>query len=172
MWIEQTTRENGRQGCWHSLMSFIALLLVGCCGWLAQGCSSSGKPASARFASVEIRGNTPGQIREVTIEVFKENGYSVSRAKLDAMVFEKEGTKWDNFSYGNWVDDKGVWVRVKASIMPVSETTFRLQCHAYMIRDRGGSTEEEVALNNFQSHTYQKLMDEVAARFHQGPVKN
>jgi hypothetical protein len=145
-----------------------ALLLVGCSALLTQGCSSTGKPSSARFASVEIQGNTPGQIRDATIEVFRANGYSVTHAKLDQMVFEIKGGGWSNFAYGNWSDDKGVWVRVKASIVPVSEETFRLQCHAYMIRDRNGSTEEEIALTNLQSHSYQKLMNEVAARFHPG----
>jgi hypothetical protein len=129
------------------------------------GCKSTDKPASAQFASVEIRGNTPGQIRDVAVEVFKEHQYQVMHSNPTNMVFEKEGSGWNNFAYGNWMGE-GVWVRVKASIVPVAEGTFRLQCNAYMLRDRRGPTEEEVKLTSLQSHTYQKLLEEIYHRFH------
>jgi hypothetical protein len=149
-------------------LRLLSILIAGLCGLLGPGCQSTGKPVSARFASVEIRGNTPGQIRDVAIAVFKENGYKVSQVKPETMVFEKEGTKWNNFAYGDWGGDATVWIRVKTSIVPVAEGISRLQCHAYMIRDRGGATEEEIELSSFGSHPYQKLMDEVAGRFHSG----
>ena len=141
--------------------------LVVVCSLLVLCCESTGKPASGQFASVELQGNTPGQIRDVAVEVFKEHQYVVSRSRPDTMVFEREGTEWDNIAYGNWMGG-AVWVRVKASIVPVSEGTFRLQCNAFMVRDRGGSTEEETKLTSLKSHSYQKLLDEVSQRLH-GP---
>jgi len=132
---------------------------------LLLGCQSTGKPASAHFASVEIQGNTPGQIRDVAVEVFKQHEYLVTRSTPSNMVFEKEGTEWDKVAYGNWLGG-AVWIRVKASIVPVSEVIFRLHCNAFMVRDRGTASEEEVKLTSLQSHSYQKLMDEIAQRFH------
>ena len=141
----------------------ILVLIAFClCIFCWAGCASTGKPAAARFASVEIQGNTPGQIHDIAVEVFQSSGYQVANKALDEMVFEKKGTKWSEFAYGDWGGDAPVWVRVKASIVPVSEARFRLQCNAYMIRDRGGATEEEIAC--FRSRPYQKLMDEVAER--------
>jgi hypothetical protein len=146
----------------------LGMALVTACSLMVLGCKSTGKPASSHFASVELQGNTPGQIRDVAVDVFKEHQYVVSKSRTDAMVFEREGTEWDNIAYGNWMGG-AVWVRVKASIVPVSEGTFRLQCNAFMVRDRGGSTEEEVKLTSLKSHSYQKLLDEVSQRLH-GPL--
>jgi hypothetical protein len=141
----------------------IAVALV--CSLLPLGCKSTGKPASAHFASVEIQGNTPGQIRDVTVEVFKEHEYLVTHSAPANMMFEKEGTEWDKVAYGNWLGG-AVWIRVRASIVPISEEKFRLQCNAFMVRDRGNASEEEVKLTSLQSHSYQKLLEEISQRFH------
>jgi len=82
------------------------------------------------------------------------------------MVFEKKASAMNNFAYGNWIDTP-VWERVKASVEPVSESTFRLQCQAYLLRDRGGTTEEEIKLTGMRSSTYQKLLDKVAKKLNQ-----
>ena len=135
---------------------------------LLTGCHSTEPPGGSHFASVEIRGNTPGQISEAAVEVFQSEGYEVAKGGPTHMVFEKKASAMDNFAYGNWLDT-AVWERVKASIEPVSEATFRLQCQAYMLRDRGGTTEEEIKLTGVHSSTYQKLLDRVAKRLNQGP---
>ena len=144
--------------------SIWALLVVCLCGVLASGCKTTNKPESARFASVEIRGNTPGQIHDMAVEVFREHGYKVTNDKLTRFYCEKEGSQMSNIAYGNWVGDVPVWVRVKVAIEDVVESTYRLQCHAYMVRDRGGSTEEEIEISNMRSGPYRKLLEEVARR--------
>jgi hypothetical protein len=127
------------------------------------GCKSTDKPANAGFASVDLHGNTPGQIWNVAAEVFREHGYLVVRGGSDHCAFEQLGSKMDNFAYGNWLETK-VWIRVKASLLPLGEAAFRLQCDVVVVRDRGGSTEEEVPAHGFRHGPYQKLLDEVAAR--------
>jgi len=111
---------------------------------------------------VEIQGGTPGQIGEMAAEVFQDNGYLVASAKPSELIFEKKASGWNNFAYGNWTEP--VWVRVTADIVPVSETTFRLQCHAVLLRDRGDTTEEQIKISNLRSHPYQKLLNEVGTR--------
>jgi len=148
------------------LVSFAFCVGVG----LLAGCHSTEPPGGSHFASVEIRGNTPGQISEAAAEVFQSEGYEVAQGGPTHMVFEKKASAMDNFAYGNWLDT-AVWERVKASIEPVSEATFRLQCQAYLLRDRGGTTEEEIKLTGVHSSTYQKLLDRVAKRLNQGPLK-
>jgi hypothetical protein len=140
-------------------------VLVAFCLVAASGCRSTDKSASGGFASVMISGNTPGQIRNKTVEVFRADGYKVARSDPDHMIFEKEGSGMNNFAYGNWVGDTLVWVRVKASVVAAGEMTFRLQCRAYIVRDIGGSTEEEIPLSGFRKGPYQKLLEEVARRF-------
>ncbi len=128
------------------------------------GCRSTAKPESARFASVEIHGNTPGQIRDVAVAVFQEKDYKLAQPGLNSFVFEKEGSQLRNLAYGNWIGDTPIWIRVKASIVPVEEATFRLECHAFMLRGKAETTEEEIPISNFHSGPYQKLLDEVAKR--------
>jgi hypothetical protein len=142
-------------------MTGLSLLAVCLCVLFGSGCRST-KPDDARFASVEIKGNTPGQISEIAVEVFQDNGYLVASAKPAELIFEKKASGWNNFAYGNWTEP--VWVRVTAAIVPVSDITFRLQCHAALLRDRGDLTEEEIKVSNLRSHPYQKLLNEVANR--------
>jgi hypothetical protein len=139
-----------------------AILVLVVCLLDASGCHSTDRPASASFASTTISGNTPGQIRDAAIVVFQQDGYKATRIDPNSLLFEKEGTKMNEIAYGSWLGDVPVWVRVKASVVPLGEMTFRLQCRAFMVRDRGTATEEEVTLSNLHKGSYQKLMDQVA----------
>ena len=129
------------------------------------GCRSTHSTDSGGFASVVIPGNTPGQIRDVAVEVFGNHGYSAARKDPANLVFEKEGSGMNNFAYGNWLTDSKVWIRVKAAIVPVGEMTARLECRAYYVRDRASSTEEELPVSRLHRGQYQKLLDEVAKTF-------
>jgi hypothetical protein len=141
------------------------LLLVAGVLACASGCHSTGVPPSASFASVVISGNTPGQIRDAAEEVFTHDGYTVTQTDPGNLVFDKEGSKMNNFAYGNWLGDTPIWIRVKAAIVPLGEMSCRLQCHAYLVRDRGSASEEEITVSRLHKGQYQKLLDAVAQRF-------
>ncbi|MEY2429636.1 MAG: hypothetical protein QOJ40_2521 [Verrucomicrobiota bacterium] len=149
------------------MASFAAVLL---CGLISSGCRSTGKQSAGGFASVVIQGNTPGQIRKATIEVFSEHGYKLADPRAPNPVFEKQASRIDNAAYGNWTGSP-VWLRVKVAIIPEAEATFRLQCNAALLRDRGQPAfEEEIRLRRFQAGPYRKLLEEVAARLTGKPV--
>jgi hypothetical protein len=143
------------------LFCFCALLFAGC---HTTEKSAEEKPTSSAWASVQIHGNTPGQISQVTSEVFKEHGFTRGGQPKGGLVFEKEASKFSNLAYGNWIGDVPVWTRVKVSIVPAGEATYSLECTAYNVRDKGGATEEEIKMHMGKG-TYQKLLDEIAARF-------
>ena len=140
-----------------ALVALAGGLLIAC------GCHTTSSPAS--FASVVIGGNTPGQIRDVAIEVFSVNGYTVTQNDPDNLVFEKKASRMSNFAYGDWMGDTAVWTRVKAAVVPLGDMKCRLQCRAYLVRDRGGATEEEITVSNLHKGQYQKLLDDVASKF-------
>src|SRR2546429_4200796 len=143
------------------MVMFAAVLL---CGLIGSGCRSASQKSAGGFASVVIQGNTPGQIRTAAMDVFSEHGYKVADAKSSNPVFEKQASRIDNAAWGNWTG-AGVWIRVRVFILPVAEATFRLQCKAVLVRDRGQAAfEEEIKLRNFQAGPYQELLDEIAAR--------
>src|SRR6516225_7796312 len=106
---------------------------------LAAGCAT-GKPESASFASVEIKGKTPAEICKTAGEVFQEDGYAVRSLNPGLMVFEKEGTRGQSLAYGGVVDTyygSSTVVRVRASLADLGLEKYRLQCKAYMVRDAG-----------------------------------
>lgn len=132
---------------------------------ISSGCRSTEKSGDGPFAAVLISGNTPGQIRDAAVEVFVGNGFkSIATAPTD-MVFEKQASRMSNFAYGSWLGDDPVLVRVKAAVIPVGEMKFRLECTAYLVRDRGGATEEQIPVSRMHRGTYQKMVDQVAQRF-------
>ena len=143
----------------------VALLALGLGTLIGSGCRSTPKPEAGGFASVIIAGNTPGQIGDMTVEVFKAHGYSTAEAGRKGLVLEKKATSLTNLAYGSWLGDTPIWVRVEVAIVPVAERTFRLQCQAYRVQDRGGALEEEVKIGQLHAHPYQQLLEEVSARF-------
>jgi hypothetical protein len=154
-------RNNERIGTfWITLALLLAICLVG-----LSGCESTDKPKDTILASVIISGNTPGQIREAVKEVFRENGYQVSQTDAGGLILEKEASRMSNLAYGSWLGDSSVWIRVKTSIVPDGEMAFRLECSAFLVRDKGSAAEEELGQGKLHKKQYQKLLEEVAARF-------
>lgn len=117
------------------------------------------------MASVLISGNTPGQIRDAAVEVFSAHGFKNMDSDPSNLIFEKPGGHMANISYGSWLGDDPVWLRVQAIIQPAGEMSWRLGCSVFVVRDRGGSTEKQTELSRVHKHSYQKLLEEIAARF-------
>lgn len=129
------------------------------------GCKSADKTASASFASVRIQGHTPEQIKAATVVVFQLDEYTAADIRRSEMVFEREGSRWDQIAYGSWVNDASVWNRVRVSLVPLAADTFRLQCQAFKVRNKGDPlTEEQVKIGNSHRKRYQALLDKVAER--------
>src|ERR1043166_3349935 len=132
------------------------------------GCGTFDKPTAAKFASVVIEGHTPAQIRDAATRVFAEHGYKVITTKTN-LICEKEASSTDNVVYGNWMGGEPVWLRVKITIVTLSDGIYRLQSLAFHVRDKGSfAFEEEVQVSKMSSRPYRKLFQEVAARL-RGP---
>ena len=143
----------------------LATLLWAAAGAVLLGCKSLDKPAAVSFASVQISGHTSKQIHTATMAVFAEDGYAAASVGRSELVFEKVGSKWDQISQGSWVDENPVWVRVRVSLVPLSDGVFWLQCQAFRVRDKNDTVpEDEVRLSNNRSKPYQALLDKVLAR--------
>ncbi|MEI6785006.1 MAG: hypothetical protein WCQ21_29255 [Verrucomicrobiota bacterium] len=140
----------------------LASVLLGIISTVLVGCSSMDKPASASFASVRIQGHTAEQIRGATVVVFQQDGYVAANVSGAEMVFEKEGSRWDQIAYGSWVNEAPVWIRVRVSMVSLSADLFRLQCQAYKVRNKGDPlAEDQIVIRNRNSKPYQTLLDKV-----------
>ena len=145
-----------------TLRSLATGIFVAVAGIGLLGCKSLNQSASASFASVRIEGHTAQQICAASVVVFQQGGYTVADGLRSEMVFEKEGSRWDQIAYGSWVNPAPVWIRVKVSMIPLSDDAFRLQCQAYKVRNKGDPlVEDQVRIGNSHSKPYQALLDEV-----------
>jgi hypothetical protein len=148
-----------------TLQNLATSLFVAAASIALIGCKSLNKPASASFASVRIQGHTAEQIRAASVVVFQQDGYTAVGGQRSEMVFEKEGSRWDQIVYGSWVNEASVWLRVRVSMVPLSADTLRLQCQAYKVRNKGDPfTEDQVRIGNSHSKPYQALLDEVVGQ--------
>jgi hypothetical protein len=145
-----------------TLLNLVTGIFAAAAGMALLGCKSMNKPVSASFASVRIQGHTAEQVRAASVVVFQQDGYTAVAGKRSDLVFEKEGSRWDQIAYGNWVNESPVWLRVRVSMVPLSDDTFRLQCQAYKVRNKGDPlAEDQVRIGNSHSKPYQALLDEV-----------
>jgi hypothetical protein len=143
------------------LTSLLVALVVGA----VIGCKSADQHVSASFASVRIQGHTPEQIRAATAVVFQQDGYTARDVRRAEMIFEKPGSQWDRIAQGSWIDEAPVVIRVRVSVVPVSDGVFELRCQAFRVRHKGEAAfEEEGRLKNNRSEPYQALLDKVPGR--------
>jgi len=133
------------------------------------GCRSMTQPGSASFASVTIENRSAAEIAAATVRVFEADGYRGGRAGPSKMIFEKEASQATSYAreglaagaYGQQTIN-----RVRVDIVPLSESSHRLQCKAFMIT--GGSDpffQDEVPLSNLRRGPYQSLLNKVAKEF-------
>ena len=125
------------------------------------GCGLT-KPASASFASIVVNGHTMKEIQNAAGHVFSADGYNVM-VRDNEMKFEKQGSRAAELAYEGLAGNGPVNVRVLASIVQLSQTSYRLECQAFIVKSPGDPVMEEVIrLQNIRSRPYQDLLDKVA----------
>jgi len=142
----------------------LTVLLAACLAAVAAtGCRSAATQDPLRFASVVIHGQPHERVRDTTALVFLEHGYRVAKNGWADLVFERAGSAMNNIAYGTLMTGK-VWIRVKASIVDGLSGTCRLDCEAFVLRNRGEALEEETRITKIHNHQYQDILNEVAKR--------
>ena len=127
------------------------------------GCGLT-KPASASFASIVVNGHTVKEIQNAAGQVFSADGYNVM-VRDNEMKCEKEGSRATQLAYEGLAGNGPVNVRVLASIVQLSQTSYRLECQAFIVKSPGDAVMEEVIrLQNIRSRPYQDLLDKVAKK--------
>jgi hypothetical protein len=146
------------------------LFVLGLGALLGAGCASDRKgSSSAVLASVEIRERAPGEIADTAVAVFREHGYDASRHNKRDLVFEKQGSNFNRLAYGDWASGNSVWERVLLSIVPEGPALARLDCHAYLVADKGSPTEERVKYGHVKRAPLQAMLEEIATRLRAAP---
>jgi hypothetical protein len=133
----------------------------------AGGCSSLDKPNSASFASVVISNHTPAQIKADATTVFEQNGYQLVGHIGDDLVFQRDATRGETISYAGLVgahEGAMIVIRVRVNVFVKDANSYWLACKAYAVSNPGQPVfENSTPLLNFQSGSYQKLLDQVLA---------
>ena len=144
--------------------SVAALIAVMAAALLGAGCQSTSNQDAVHFAFVEIHNRSLKEIMETTRAVFVEKGFH-SVPPSEDIVFEKQGSRMNQLTWGGWLGDDKVAVRVEGEVVTLSETSYRLQCKVKMVHNAGDPFfEEDVRFKHFKSKPFQAILDEVARR--------
>jgi len=130
------------------------------------GCQTPPPAGQGSLAWVEIDGRTSAEIRQATVEVFKENGYHLKTNSIVAATFEKPGSTMNNLAYGGW--DSGVTIRLIVHVSVQNNDTHLLHCEAFMVRDAGDRSVEDAQPIHFRRGPYQELLNRVKEKLRTG----
>lgn len=148
-------RSGNRSADWVVALS---LLMLG-----GLGCQSLTAPSSVSFASVKIGGHTVDEVQAAAIKVFQNEGYR-AMSSSDGLVFEREGSRWEEVAYGSNVGADKVVNRVRVQVVDLGGGVCRLQCTPYVVRDAGTGVEDEVKLPFRKSGYYKDLLGKTVQR--------
>ena len=132
---------------------------------LVTGCQSAKQPGSMSHASVQIQGRSLTAIQQTMTAVFREEGYALTLATSEEMVFDRPGSRRDALKWGGWATGQGVTMRVKARLSELPDSSHLVQADAYAVQNSDDPffrTESRNILLN--RRPYQKLLNEVARR--------
>ena len=127
------------------------------------GCRS-GTPGSMSHASVQVPSRSTETIQQTTTAVFREQGYTLTKASSIEMVFDRPGTAGDAAKWGGW-SGQGVTMRVKVRQSNLGDGTCLLEADAYAVQNSSDpffqTESRNITLNRV---AYQKMLNEVANR--------
>ena len=128
------------------------------------GCQSAKQPGSYSHASLTVKGRSDAEIRQVTKEVFAEEGYSLAAEGAEFMGFQRPGSRSDALKWGGWYDE-GVVIRAKVKMTPLADDSRVLQLDMFAVRDAGdGVFESESRMVLLNKRPYRQLMNEIGKR--------
>jgi len=144
----------------NRLISF-ALLTLGLAGLL--GCQSS-KPGDISHAAIQVRGHSLEDIQQTTTAVFRDEGYALTAATSELMVFDRPGSRRDAIKWGG-ILGAGVTMRVKVRLSVMLDGDRLLQADAYAVQNSEDPFFQTESRNiRLNRRPYQKLLDKVAKR--------
>ncbi|MBI3852008.1 MAG: hypothetical protein HY298_17255 [Verrucomicrobia bacterium] len=135
--------------------------------WVLAGCQSPPPAAEGSLAWVEIDGRTGAEIRQATVEVFKDESYRLKTNTVLQVTFEKPGGAVNNLAYGGW--DSGVTIRVIVHVNVQNNGSHLLHCTVFRVRDPGDRSVEEARPIHLGRGPYQELLKRVKEKLRSGP---
>jgi hypothetical protein len=130
--------------------------VIGCAGReITQGRAKG-------MAWVDISGKTPEQVAAAAKKVFIDDGYELIEHNGPELVFEKPGSRMQDFSYGGLLGQEGVWVKAVLKITPKDNDICWVSCDAYMVKNRDDDFfRNETKVLKLFGREYQRLLNRV-----------
>jgi hypothetical protein len=114
------------------------------------------------MAWVDISGKTPEQVAAAAKKVFIDDGYELIESEGPELVFEKPGSRMQDFSYGGLLGQEGVWVKAVLKITPKDNDICWVSCDAYMVKNRDDDFfRDETKVLKLFGREYQRLLNRV-----------
>ena len=138
-----------------------ALAIALAAAFVSTACKSSrvapGTPNDGSLASIFVTNTTRSAISETAFLVMRENGFIYKTTTGGAMIYEREGSKWDQVAYGGWFEK--IWIRVRLAVDAYQIGVFRVSCKVFRVDGRGDlSMGEERLISPKSAEYYQGLL--------------
>lgn len=147
-------------------ISLCLLVLAGVC---LSGCATSDSGFGSRTAVV-INNRTPQEIKDKTLEVFREKLFDVKSSSKSEIVFERAGSAWQDVTWGSWYGG-GVWERATVRIQDYGDGAYMVDAQVKLVRDNTDDFfEDSQTLGRRARKPYQELLNEVKARLNGPPA--
>jgi hypothetical protein len=128
------------------------------------GCQSNRQAGSYSHAAVTVKGRSDAEIRQVTKEVFGEDGYSLVGEGPAFMAFQRPGSRSDALKWGGWYGE-GVAIRAKVMMTALADNSCVLQLDMFAVRDASDPVfESESRMLMVNKRPYRQLMDKIGKR--------
>lgn len=144
----------------------IILCMILGAGFLATTPAFARKPLfagkSQGMATVDINGTTLVKVESAIQKVFvNDEGFSLTDSSDLNYVFERPGGRLKDLSYGP-LSEEGITERAVVDIEQKSDSSFRVECNVYMIRNNSDDFFEDSTkvLHTFGKE-YQRVLNKV-----------
>jgi len=115
------------------------------------------------MATVDINGTTLERVQAAIQKVFASGeGFSLTDSGDLAYVFQRPGGRIKDLSYGD-LGGEGVVERAVVEIEQKSDSSFRVECNVYMVRNSGGDPffEDDTKVLRAFGREYQRVLRRV-----------
>ena len=113
-------------------------------------------------ARIVTKGNPVDEVQNEVIDAFVAEGFNLASDMGSRMVFEKAGSRNDEWMYGGWGKGKHTQQRAVVTVeMGDEEGVVETRCKAQIVRDYGGMMgEEKGVLWASGRHRFQAILDD------------
>ena len=114
--------------------NLLAAVLVGALGLFGTGCQTfNNNSIPDTLTSVTITNKSMADIDQAAAAVFASHGFSGGQTAPNQFTYSRLGSRANNLSYGSYMFDEMVTIRIVVTLRQISPTAIVVACNAWMV---------------------------------------